>query len=138
MDMTFFSGAFEYYDDILTLLKNSYKEYKTDESCYTIIVNGNCAVIPTEYSDLAERVFIRTVADKAERLDRAGFWEATKNYENFWDYRGYSVYLEKLIEFYGKDKIVSALSCYYDRSTAEEMFEKLSGWSRTDTDFVYQ
>ena len=24
------------------------------------------------------------------------------------------------------------------RSTAEEMFEKLSGWSRTDTDFVYQ
>ena len=138
MDMTFFSGAFEYYDDILTLLKNSYKEYKTDESCYTIIVNGNCAVIPTEYSELAERVFIRATADRAERLDRAGFWENAQSYEDCWNYRGYSVYLEKLIEFYGKDKIVSALSCYYDRSTAEEIFEKLSEWSRTDTDFVYR
>ncbi len=137
MDMSCFSGAFEYYDDILTLLNHSYKEYKTNESCYTIIVNGNCAVIPTEYSELAERVFIRATADKAERLDRAGFWEATRSYESNWNYRGYSVYLEKLIEFYGKDKIVSALSFYYDRSTAEEMFDKLSGWSETDTDFEH-
>ena len=137
MDMSCFSGVFEYYDDILTLLNHSYKEYKTDESCYTIIVNGNCAVIPTEYSELAERVFIKATADKAERLDRAGFWENTQSYENFWNYRGYSVYLEKLIEFYGKDKIVSALSFYYDRSTAEEMFDKLSKWSETDTDFEH-
>lgn len=137
MDMSCFSGAFEYYDDILTLLNHSYKEYKTNESCYTIIVNGNCAVIPTEYSELAERVFIRATADKAERLDRAGFWEATRSYESNWNYRGYSVYLEKLIEFYGKDKIVSALSFYYDRSTAEEMFDKLSRWSETDTDFEH-
>lgn len=137
MDMSSFSGVFEYYDDILTLLNHSYKEYKTDESCYTIIVNGNCAVIPTEYSELAERVFIKATADKAERLDRAGFWENTGSYENFWNYRGYSVYLEKLIEFYGKDKIVSALSFYYDRSTAEEMFDKLSKWSETDTDFEH-
>lgn len=137
MDMSSFSGVFEYYDDILTLLNHSYKEYKTDESCYTIIVNGNCAVIPTEYSELAERVFIRATADKAERLDRVGFWENTKSYEQYRNCRGYSVYLEKLIEFYGKDKIVSALSFYYDRSTAEEMFDKLSKWSETDTDFVY-
>lgn len=137
MDMSCFSGVFEYYDDILTLLNHSYKEYKTDESCYTIIVNGNCAVIPTEYSELAERVFIKATADKAERLDRAGFWENTGSYENYWNYRGYSVYLEKLIEFYGKDKIVSALSFYYDRSTAEEMFDKLSRWSETDTDFEH-
>lgn len=137
MDMSCFSGVFEYYDDILTLLNHSYKEYKTDESCYTIIVNGNCAVIPTEYSELAERVFIRATVDKAERLDRAGFWEAARSYETFWNYRGYSVYLEKLIEFYGKDKIVSALSFYYDRSTAEEMFDKLSQWSKTYTDFEH-
>ena len=137
MDMSCFSGIFEYYDDILTLLNHSYKEYKTDESCYTIIVNGNCAVIPTEYSELAERVFIRATADRAERLDRAGFWENTGSYEDNWNYRGYSVYLEKLIEFYGKDKIVSALSFYYDRNTAEEMFDKLSKWSETDTDFEH-
>lgn len=137
MAMSIFSDFFEYSDDILTLLNHSYKEYKTDESCYTIIVNGNCAVIPTEYSELAERVFIRATSDKAEWLDRAGFWDSARSYENFWNYRGYSVYLEKLIEFYGKDKIVSALSFYYDRSTAEEMFDKLSRWSKTDTDFEH-
>lgn len=135
MDISSFSGVFEYYDDILTLLSHSYKEYKTDESCYTISVNGNCAVIPTEYSETAERVFIRATADRASQLDNAGFWKAPRRYETYWYYRNYSDYLKKLIEFYGKDKIVSALSFYYDRSTAEELFDKLSEWSKVDTDF---
>ena len=50
---------------------------------------------------------------------------------------GRRLYISALIEFYGKDKIVSALSFYYDRSTAEEMFDKLSKWSETDTDFEH-
>lgn len=131
-----FADAYEYYDDLLTLFKHSYKEYKTDKSCYTIRVSGNSAVIPEEYSDVAERVFIRMTADKANYMAKRDFWEKPyRNDEKGGDYNGYSDYLSKFTEFYGKEKIVSALSYYYDSETAEETYHNLTEWSKVNTNF---
>lgn len=131
-----FSAAYEYYDDLLTLIKHSYKEYKSDESCYTISVSGNSAVISEEYSDVAERVFIRMTADRASYLAEQDFFEAPfERDENGNSFYGYSEYLSKFVEFYGKDKIVSALSYYYDSKTAEETYKNLTEWAKADTNF---
>lgn len=132
-----FSEAYEYYDDIYTLFTHSYKAYKTEESCYTITAGGNSAVIPSEYSDIAERVFIRMTADKANHMNERGFWSSPYVYDNTTDdnYRGYSEYLRAFLEFYGRDKIISALSYYYDSETAEKTYNDLTEWSKTNTDF---
>ncbi|MCI7766780.1 MAG: hypothetical protein MSJ26_02205 [Oscillospiraceae bacterium] len=135
-----FSSAYEYYDDIYTLFTHSYKAYKTDESCYTITAGGNSAVIPSEYSDIAERVFIRMTADKANHMNERGFWSSPYEYDNTTgeQYRGYSEYLRAFLEFYGRDKIISALSFYYDSETAEKTYADLTEWSKTNTDFYDQ
>ncbi|MDD6991258.1 MAG: hypothetical protein PUI48_05465 [Oscillospiraceae bacterium] len=131
-----FSAAYEYYDDLLTLIKHSYKEYKSDESCYTISVSGNSAVISEEYSDVAERVFIRMTADRASYMAEQDFFEAPfERDDNGNSFYGYSEYLSKFIEFYGKDKIVSALSCYYDSKTAEDTYKNLTEWAKVNTNF---
>lgn len=131
-----FSAAYEYYDDLLTLIKHSCKEYKSDESCYTISVSGNSAVISEEYSDVAERVFIRMTADRANYMAEQDFFDAPyERDETGYSYYGYSEYLSKFIEFYGRDKIVSALSFYYDSETAEETYKNLTEWAKVDTDF---
>ena len=131
-----FSAAYEYYDDLLTLITHSYKEYKSDKSCYTISVSGNSAVISEEYSDVAERVFIRMTADRASYMAEQDFFEAPfERDDNGNSFYGYSEYLSKFIEFYGKDKIVSALSYYYDSKTAEETYQNLTEWAKVNTNF---
>ena len=131
-----FSAAYEYYDDLLTLIKHSYKEYKSDKSCYTISVSGNSAVISEEYSDVAERVFIRMTADRASYMAEQDFFEAPYERDEIGkSLYGYSEYLSKFIEFYGKDKIVSALSYYYDSETAEETYKNLTEWAKVNTNF---
>lgn len=134
-----FSAAYEYYDDLLTLIRHSYKEYKSDKSCYTISVSGNSAVISEEYSDVAERVFIRMTADKASYMAEQDFFEAPfERDDNGNSFYGYSEYLSKFVEFYGKDKIVSALSYYYDSETAEETYKNLTEWAKVNTNFGYE
>ncbi|MGN1106086.1 MAG: hypothetical protein ACI4RH_05485 [Huintestinicola sp.] len=131
-----FSAAYEYYDDLLTLIKHSYKEYKSDESCYTISVSGNSAVISEEYSDVAERVFIRMTADRASYMAEQDFFEAPFEIDDKGaSLYGYSEYLSKFVEFYGKDKIVSALSYYYDSKTAEDTYKNLTEWAKVNTNF---
>ena len=134
LNLPYFAVGEEYYDDILTLFENSYKEYKTDESCYTIIVNGNRAVISPEYIDIAERVYIRTVADTALTMYNRGFWDDPQSSYYANSHSGYSAFLVKFLEFYGEEKIISALSGYYDREYAEDMYGKLCEWSKADTD----
>ncbi|MBQ7784080.1 MAG: hypothetical protein IJ368_08935 [Oscillospiraceae bacterium] len=104
--------------DVFELLKVSRKQYKTDESCYTIIVDGNVAVIPSEYSELAEKVFIKLNIDSCI-LSLSTNEYSTADY--YIDLAQYNNYYKKFIEFYGEEKIINVLEEYYD-GDAEEIF----------------
>lgn len=70
-----------YGDDLTEVLRVAKKKYKTDENCYTISVNGNHAVIPAQYSDKAEKLYIRLVAeDFFYRFYEAGYGDGYYNY----------------------------------------------------------
>lgn len=54
-----------YSDELKELFRVMQSRYITDESCYTISINGNCFMIPPEYSEIAEKVFL-SGEDKSE------------------------------------------------------------------------
>ncbi|MGN0553757.1 MAG: hypothetical protein ACI4I1_10255, partial [Oscillospiraceae bacterium] len=54
-----------YSDELKELFSVMQSKYITDESCYMISINGNCIMIPPEYSDIAEKVFLSS-EDKSE------------------------------------------------------------------------
>ncbi len=87
-------------EDLYTVLANSYKRYKTDESCYTIIVNGNAAVIDPRYNEAAERLFIvMTVQQFIENTTNDRTWQNYgEKYKNF---------LNSFLTCYGREKIDS-------------------------------
>ena len=73
-------------------------------------------------------------------MNEQNFWSSPYEYDNTTgeQYRGYSEYLRAFLEFYGREKIISALSFYYDSETAEKTYANLTEWSKTDTDFYDQ
>lgn len=49
--------------ELSEILANSHKEYKTDEDCYTITVNGNHAVISSQCNEAAEKLYIKAATE---------------------------------------------------------------------------
>ncbi len=92
--------------DLSRLLSVSKKMYISDEISYTIIVDGRRAAIPVQYNELAERVFIRMTAEY--------FADITYNTSVYGDPEANNIFfLRSFTEFYGRDKIQSALEYYY-------------------------
>lgn len=129
----YFSSLNEYYDDIAKLLEVSRKRYKSDDVRYNIIVDGTEAAIPAEYNELAERVFIRSAADcfieQAKAMDDTGNMSGT-----------YQRFLSKFTEYYGRDKIVSAIGYYYGKDAASAIYDAMNdfiGMNLNDTNEAY-
>ena len=123
----------EYYDDIAKLLEVSRKRYKSDDVRYTISVDGTVAAIPAKYNELAERVFIRSAADcfieQAKAMDDTGNMSGT-----------YQRFLSKFTEYYGRDKIVSAIGYYYGKDAASAIYDAMNdfiGMNLNDTNEAY-
>lgn len=118
-EIRYFSSLNEYYDDIAKLLEVSRKRYKSDDVRYNIIVDGTEAAIPAEYNELAERVFIRSAADcfieQAKAMDDTGNMSGT-----------YQRFLSKFTEYYGRDKIVSAIGYYYGKDAASDIYSAMN------------
>lgn len=95
-----------YTDEWLELLQVAQKMYKTDESCYTIYVDGTIAVIPMEYSDMAERVYIfDTIMNfVSEYNSYTGYSYAVG--ERYYDF------LSAFLSCYDKDTIGNVLDAY--------------------------
>ncbi|MGN1136864.1 MAG: hypothetical protein ACI4SF_11665, partial [Oscillospiraceae bacterium] len=62
-----------YSDELKELFSVMQSKYITDESCYMISVNGNCFMIPPEYSDIAEKVFL-SGEDKDEYAENTSLY----------------------------------------------------------------
>lgn len=94
-------------DDLQDVITNSYKQYKTDGNCYTIIVNGNAAVVDPRYNEAAERLFIvMTVQEWVYRMNNEDSWyEITANSDRAQQYR---YFLDNFLRCYGKEKIDSS------------------------------
>lgn len=129
----YFSSLNEYYDDIAKLLEVSRKRYKSDDVRYNIIVDGTVAAIPAKYNELAERVFIRSAADcfieQAKAMDDTGNMSGT-----------YQRFLSKFTEYYGRDKIVSAIGYYYGKDAASAIYDAMNdfiGMNLNDTNEAY-
>lgn len=118
-EIRYFSSLNEYYDDIAKLLEVSRIRYKSDDVRYNIIVDGTEAAIPAEYNELAERVFIRSAADcfieQAKAMDDTGNMSGT-----------YQRFLSKFTEYYGRDKIVSAIGYYYGKDAASDIYSAMN------------
>lgn len=132
-EIRYFSSLNEYYDDIAKLLEVSRKRYKSDDVRYNIIVDGTEAAIPAEYNELAERVFIRSAADcfieQAKAMDDTGNMSGT-----------YQRFLSKFTEYYGRDKIVSAIGYYYGKDAASAIYDAMNdfiGMNLNDTNEAY-
>ncbi len=95
------------YDELAEILKVSRKQYKTDEAVYTITVNGNVAVIPSDYSEIAEELYILSVCDEF------GAWIASTP-EDFMsmlpDFSGYEEYLADSLSVYLSDTQLAEFS----------------------------
>ena len=129
----YFSSLNEYYDDIAKLLEVSRKRYKSDDVRYNIIVDGTVAAIPAKYNELAERVFIRSAADcfieQAKAMDDTGNMSGT-----------YQRFLSKFTEYYGRNKIVSAIGYYYGKDAASAIYDAMNdfiGMNLNDTNEAY-
>lgn len=59
-----------YSDELKELFGVMQFKYITDESCYSITINGNSFMIPPEYSDTAEKLFL-SLKDKSEYPENA-------------------------------------------------------------------
>ncbi|MDE7293185.1 MAG: hypothetical protein K2N72_02045 [Oscillospiraceae bacterium] len=93
-------------EDLYTVLANSYKRYKTDESCYTIIVNGNAAVIDPRYNEAAERLFIvMTVQQFIDNMTNNETWPNYGTADNRTS--RYKAFLSSFLTCYGREKIDS-------------------------------
>lgn len=132
-EIRYFSSLNEYYDDIAKLLEVSRKRYKSDDVRYNIIVDGTEAAIPAKYNELAERVFIRSAADcfieQAKAMDDTGNMSGT-----------YQRFLSKFTEYYGRDKIVSAIGYYYGKDAASAIYDAMNdfiGMNLNDTNEAY-
>lgn len=132
-EIRYFSSLNEYYDDIAKLLEVSRKRYKSDDVRYNIIVDGTEAAIPAEYNELAERVFIRSAADcfieQVKAMDDTGNMSGT-----------YQRFLSKFTEYYGRDKIVSAIGYYYGKDAASAIYDAMNdfiGMNLNDTNEAY-
>lgn len=132
-EIHYFSSLNEYYDDIAKLLEVSRKRYKSDDVRYNIIVDGTEAAIPAKYNELAERVFIRSAADcfieQAKAMDDTGNMSGT-----------YQRFLSKFTEYYGRDKIVSAIGYYYGKDAASAIYDAMNdfiGMNLNDTNEAY-
>lgn len=131
-----YSYVYEYSDDLAEILKHSKKQYKTNENCYTISVNGSAAVIPAEYSQLAEKVYIRAVsAEFIRRLDRLEAEQQTGDvsagedddiiYAQVYsdgEIAAYKVFLKAFLECMGEKKIS-------DASGSREIFALMSEYT---------
>ncbi|MGN0666671.1 MAG: hypothetical protein ACI4KF_09125 [Huintestinicola sp.] len=110
--------------EIYELLKVSKKQYKCDENCYTITVNGNTAVIPPQYSELAKKVYICTVAESA--LEYA--------YDHNSEDADLSrrVFLKRFLECYSEQEITAALSDSEKNHDADAVYTLLSRIAESD------
>lgn len=120
-EIHYFSSLNEYYDDIAKLLEVSRKRYKSDDVRYNIIVDGTEAAIPAEYNELAERVFIRSAADC--------FIEYSRAHDDMTSMSNpvvYSHFLTEFTEYYGRDKIVSALEYYFGKDAASDIYSAMN------------
>lgn len=59
-----FSNMCVYREEYIDIVNKANKMYKSEKGCYTITVNGNDAVVPAEYTALAEKAYIYAVADE--------------------------------------------------------------------------
>ncbi|MCM1577553.1 MAG: hypothetical protein NC078_01975 [Ruminococcus sp.] len=92
-------------EDLYTVMANSYKQYKTDESCYTIIVNGNAAVIDPRCNAAAERLFINAVLqDFVYYMSDTESWVTLSGSSRAAEYKAF---LGSFLDCYGRDKIDS-------------------------------
>lgn len=124
--------------ELSELLACSHKTYKTDESCYTIFVNGNGAVIPPEYSERAEKAYIclavKTAEAAAYQTERNDVTNASdpatvygiadtaiseEYYIQEYDSGRHGSFLKGFMEFYGEESIIAALKEYYPENYGE-------------------
>lgn len=103
-------------DDLQTVMTNSYKQYKSDENCYTIIVNGNAAVIDPECNEAAERLFINMVYQEwLYSLSSDAFDGGLPS--------GYINFLQNFLHYYGREKIDAVMGTD-DESSAYNMLDR--------------
>lgn len=102
-------------DDLQTVMTNSYKQYKSDENCYTIIVNGSAAVIDPRYNEVAERLFINMVFQ--EWLHSLG-----NEQTHYVAQERYIYFLKNFLQYYGREKIDAVMGAD-DESSAYDMLD---------------
>lgn len=85
------------------ILANSHKEYKTDEDCYTITVNGNHAVISSQCNETAEKLYIKAATEYLLKE-----FQRVMSDENNRDIELTCHFLNTFLEVYGKGRIDSA------------------------------
>lgn len=127
-----YAGIDQYSSELMEIMALSKKQYRSEKSSYTISVNGNSAVIPAEYSDKAERLYIRTVAndfvtkmydgnyggefffkyydmlyDNDFYYDHFDYDYSDYGYANERDILNYKEFLRAFIECCGKDDIIA-------------------------------
>ncbi len=109
-------------EELEQLLEAAQKMYKTNESCYTISVDGNIAVIPPKYNSISEELYIRAVAETFFRGDividamqRESYGEADA--ERYLE--RYKLFLDAFAETFGTSRIDSVCGS----GTAEKLLE---------------
>ncbi len=126
------------YDEVMSA---AVKQYKTDENCYTITVNGNTAVIPASCAETAERLYIMSAAEEFMRRKLSMNYYSDKYYESEGYYESeiyqdgyvyyedyypdeydtsltaqniYKHFLKAFLEYYGEEKITAAAGSIYE------------------------
>ena len=121
--------------------------YKTDESCYTITAGGsNAAVIPYEYSEIAERLYIKAVIDTfaSDRMNVTEYFEEyDPNYGMYNTTIRFSYFLKAFLECYGEECIKDAYAYYTDEETAQSAYDAMKYFvddtaDKRDGSFVYR
>lgn len=133
-----FSNMCVYREEYTDIINKANKMYKSENGCYTITVNGNDAVVPAEYTALAEKAYIYAVADEfirrgmnnanngdfsIETTDSDAELIAGRICSEYFNYREgaqnvrlYKEFLKNFTSVYGKAKISeSGYENIYDR-----------------------
>lgn len=138
--------------DAMILLSNAKYEYHTDENLYVIRIytTGNTAVIPAEYSDIAERVYINAVCDQftylltmltSNNFTDYDYDESDHYYSYYKEYseKYYRSFIKVFLEEFSKQDIISALQEYetYD-GYESELYDCMLQFANGKRSLIYE
>ncbi|MCC8042354.1 MAG: hypothetical protein LIO69_02340 [Oscillospiraceae bacterium] len=131
--------------DLATLLNVAQFSCITDESCYAMQVNGDTLIIPPEYSDVAERVYIQSVADVFYNEMTYADGDYYSDYYAYADNEGYyRNYIRTFLDIYDEKTITDSIAryirggyYYYDPDEfAAEIYSLMSDYAEGNLSFA--